>query len=132
LDNSLSIFLTPRHTYDVRKDSDQSNHTILKVSWQSCDLIGHYLFWNHSFAIQATESQSLDESFKIIKKMIILKAIHSRVLSSITSFCYITITVTNSREWMVGNIAHYINTHNLYFRSTEVFSKQTKTRIEKI
>ena len=43
-DNHLVSFLTPCHYSDVRKDSDQSNNAIHKTRWQSCDLIGDYIF----------------------------------------------------------------------------------------
>ena len=42
-------FLTPGHIFDARKDSDQSNQTIVNLYWESCDLIGHYIFWHHSY-----------------------------------------------------------------------------------
>ena len=48
-DNYFECLLTSRHNCDVRKDSYQSNHTILKISWQLCDLIGDYCFWHHSY-----------------------------------------------------------------------------------
>ena len=40
-DNPSASFRTQRHNCDVRKESYQLNHTILKISLQLCDLIGH-------------------------------------------------------------------------------------------
>ena len=43
-DFPLERFPTPRHNCDVRKDSDQSNQTIVNLFSEKCDLIGDYLF----------------------------------------------------------------------------------------
>ena len=46
----ISVWIvTQRHYCDVRKDIDQSNHTIPKISSQSCDFIGHFIFWCYSY-----------------------------------------------------------------------------------
>ena len=45
----LVSFLTQRHNCGVRKDSDRSNHTIVTLFQEWCDLIGHYIFWHHSY-----------------------------------------------------------------------------------
>jgi hypothetical protein len=41
---SFSCLLTPRHNFDVRKESDQSNHTTVGLFSESWGLIGHRLF----------------------------------------------------------------------------------------
>ena len=46
---ALVWIITQRHNCDVRKDSNQSNHTIVNLFSESCDLIGHHLFWHHTY-----------------------------------------------------------------------------------
>ena len=53
-DYPLVSFLNRCHNCDVRKDSDQSNHTIVNLFKESIDFIGHYLFFT-----VITRSQSL-------------------------------------------------------------------------
>ena len=48
---SVKIVTQP-HNCDVRKDSDRSNYTIFNLFFESCDLIGHYIFWRHSFYLE--------------------------------------------------------------------------------
>jgi hypothetical protein len=38
-----------RNNYDEIISAVFRNFYILKISWQSCDLIGHYLFWHNSY-----------------------------------------------------------------------------------
>ena len=45
-------FSLTRHYCDVRKDGDQSNHTIVNLFYELCDLIGHYLFGRHSYNLR--------------------------------------------------------------------------------
>ena len=57
-----------RHNCAVRNDSDRSNHTILKISWQSCDLIGHYHFWRHSYDGSILSNAQVQSSILTKKK----------------------------------------------------------------
>ena len=75
-DNPFSCFHTPRHHWDVRKDRDQSNHRILKISSQSCDFsfferleifLPKLIFWKYSLDWKVKYKKNISVFIFIIK-----------------------------------------------------------------